>query len=130
MIPISEIANNAVMKISNGSFTTLPLLGRTGLLNDFQIVWLQKLKVTNYDFNLLDIARRLCCGSEDKKVFKMTNCNSIDEIRLYFHNYLLKYHRNDNRVITSLRYDQSENRINAEWLPLNEYLDSIKSKTK
>lgn len=129
MIPISEIANNAVMKITNGSFTSLPLLGRTGLLNDFQIVWLKKLKVTEYDFKMLDFAR-LLCGSEDKKVFRMTNCNSVDKIRLYFHNYLLKYHRNDNRVITSLRYDQSENRINAEWLPLNEYLDSIDLRAK
>ena len=78
---------------------------------------------------MLDFAR-LICGSEDKKVFKMTNCKSIDEIRQYFLNYLLKYHKNDKRVITSLRYEQSENRINAEWLPLNEYLDSINPETK
>lgn len=129
MIPISEIAYNAVMKITDGSFTSLPLLGRTGLLNDFQIAWLKKLKVTKYDFNMLDFAR-LLCGSEDKEVFKMTKCKSIDDIRLYFYNYLLKYHMNDKRVITSLRYDASDNRINAEWLPLNEYLDSMKSETK
>ena len=129
MMPISQIANNAVMKITNGSFASLPLLGRTGLLNDFQIVWLKKLKVTKYDFDMLDFAR-LICGSEDKKVFKMTNCKSIDEIRQYFLNYLLKYHKNDKRVITSLRFEQSENRINAEWLPLNEYLDSINPETK
>lgn len=129
MIPISQIANNAVMEISNGSFTTLALLGRTGLLNDFQIAWLRKLKVTKFDFNMLDVARQLC-GSEDKEVFKMTNCKSVDEIRLYFHNYLLNYHKNDKRVITSLRYDSTENRIDAQWLPLNEYLNSMKPKTK
>ena len=124
MKPISQIAHDALMKISNDSFTSLSQLGITGLLNDFQYVWLKQLEIPNYNFEMLDLAR-LFCNSENQTVFKLTNCQSIGEIRDKFKKYLLEIFRDDDRVIVSLRYDKP--RINAEWLPLNEYLNSAKS---
>lgn len=128
MKPLSQIAHDALMKITNGSFTSLPQLGITGLLNDFQYVWLKQLQIANYNFEMIDLAR-LFCNSENDTVFQVTNCRSISDIRDKFQNYLLANYQNDDRVIISLRYEKPK--IDAEWLPLNEYLDSTKSdKTK
>jgi hypothetical protein len=123
MKQLSQIAHDALMKISNGSFTSLPQLGITGLLNDFHYVWLKRLNITNYNFEIIDLAR-LFCNSENDTVFKMTNCRSISDIRENFQKYILANYKNDDRVIVSLRYKKP--RINAEWLPLKEYLDSTK----
>jgi hypothetical protein len=116
---ISKIAYDALMKITNGAFVNLPQLAITGLLNDFQYVWLKRLKVTRINFEMLDVAR-LICNSENKNVFKETNCKSKEEIRCKIQKYLLENVKNDNRVITSLRYDKKQ--INAHWIPLEEYL--------
>jgi hypothetical protein len=121
MEPLSQIAHHALLSISNGSFASLPQLGIAGLLNDFQYVWNKQRQIPGYDFERLDLAR-LLCSSVNEPVFKMTKCKSINDIREYFRNYLLENYENDDRIILSLRYEKP--RINAEWLPLNEYLDS------
>ncbi len=125
MKSISQIANDALMKISNGSFAFLPQLGISGLLNDFQYAWLKQLKITDYNFKMLDLAR-LFCNSENDTVFAMTNRRSINDIRRYFQKYLAANYKDDDRVILSLTYDKP--RINAKWLPLTEYMESMKKK--
>jgi hypothetical protein len=79
MEPLSKIVNSALDEITNGQFISLPRLGITGLLNDFQYVWLKRLK-TPYIFEMLDLARNLVSG-ENKKVFEATNSKSINDIR-------------------------------------------------
>ncbi len=107
------------MTITEGKFPTLPKLGITGLLNDFQYVWLKRLN-TSYHFELLDAARSLCNG-ENKKVFTMTHSKSVDQIRNKMSSYIDKWHNKDNRVILKLLFDGKK--IDAEWLELEKYLE-------
>jgi hypothetical protein len=123
MKSISQIPHDIIMKVTDGSFEDLPQLGKTGLLNDFQYVWLKQLQKLNYNFERLDLARMLC-NSENRKVFKITNCKSINDIREKIKRFLLEEFKNDNRVIISLRYEKP--RIEAEWVPLDEYQTSEK----
>jgi hypothetical protein len=118
---ISQIAHETLMKISSGSYTSLPQLGITGLLNDLKYVWNKQLQIPNYNFEMLDIAR-LFCNSENQAVFKMTNCKSVGNVRDKFQEYLLENYMDDDRVIISIIFERP--RINAEWLPLDEYLAS------
>ena len=120
MEALSQIVNSALDEITNGQFVSLPRLGMTGLLNDFQYAWLKKLKIP-YKFEMLDLARQMCNG-ENAAVFKATRRKSIKEIRNEFSGYIKKWHKNDDRVILSLSFDGKQ--INAEWLELKEYLES------
>jgi len=120
MEPLARIANMALNEITNGQFPNLPKLAITGLLNDFQYAWLKRFQI-NYKFEMLDLARQLCNG-ENTPVFKATQSKSTKEIRKKFSEYIKKWHKNDDRVILSLSFDG--NQINAEWLKLDEYLES------
>ena len=118
MEPLSQIVNSALDEITNGRFVSLPRLGMTGLLNDFQYAWLKKLKIS-YKFEMLDFARSLCNG-ENKTVFKVTNSKSINDVRNKLSGYIKRWHKSDDRVILSLRFDGKK--INAEWLEMGKYL--------
>jgi hypothetical protein len=118
MVPLSQIVNSALDEITNGQFVSLPRLGMTGLLNDFQYAWLKKLKIS-YKFEMLDFARSLCNG-ENKTVFKVTNSKSINDVRNKLSGYIKRWHKSDDRVILSLRFDGKK--INAEWLEMGKYL--------
>jgi len=59
--PISEIANLALFKITDGRYSELPSIAIIGLLDDFQYAWLKRLDVP-YKFEILDAARALCSG--------------------------------------------------------------------
>jgi len=120
MEPLSKIANTALNEITNRQFTKLPKLAITGLLNDFQYAWLRRFKIS-YKFEMLDLARGMCNG-ENKAVFRATRCKSVEKIRNLFSDYIKKWHKNDDRVILSLSFDGKQ--IKAEWLELNEYLES------
>ena len=120
MKPLSQIVNSALDEITNGQFVSLPRLGITGLLNDFQYVWLKRLKVP-YKFEMLDLARNLVSG-ENKKVFEATNSKSINDVRNKLSGYIKRWHKNDDRVILSLSFDGEK--INAEWIEIEKYLDS------
>ncbi len=122
MKPISKIADSALNKITKGKFVQLHHLAVTGLLNDFQYAWLKRLNIP-YRFEMLDFARGLCNGY-NKKVFKVTQCRSVEEIRHSFSEYIKKWHDNDDRVILSLRYDYKNNKIDSEWVDLKDYLES------
>ena len=119
MEPLSKIVGTALDEITNGQFSSLPKLGMTGLLNDFQYAWLKKLKI-HYKYEMLDFARTLCNG-ENKKVFKMTNSKTIGDIRNKFSMYIVKWHKNDDRVILSLSSDGKQ--IDARWMELEKYLE-------
>jgi hypothetical protein len=123
MEALSKIANLALDEITSGQFMELPKLAITGLLNDFQYSWLRRFKIS-FRFEILDIARRLCNG-ENKAVFKVTQCQSIENIRDTFSSYIKKWHENDNRVILSLNFDGEK--INAEWIEMKEYLESTET---
>jgi hypothetical protein len=118
MEPLSQIVNSALDEITNGQFVSLPRLGMTGLLNDFQYAWLKKLKIS-YKFEMLDFARSLCNG-ENKTVLKVTNSKSINDVRNKLSGYIKRWHKSDDRVILSLRFDGKK--INAEWLEMEKYL--------
>ncbi len=120
MEPLSKIANLALDEITNGHFLELPKLAITGLLNDFQYAWLRRFKIP-YKFEMLDIARRLCNG-ENKAVFKVTQCKSIEDIRDTFSVYIKKWHKNDDRVILNLRFDGKK--VTAKWVEMKEHLES------
>lgn len=122
---ISQIAHDALLDITDGCFTSLPTIGITGLLNDLQYVWLKRLGVTVIDFEALDLARKLC-NFENKAVFKMTGCGSVEEIRDTFQKYLSENHGKDDRVIVSLSYNKPK--IDAEWVPVSEYRELIGKK--
>ena len=125
MEPLSNIANSALNDITNGQFSKLPSVAITGLLNDFQYAWLKRLKIS-FDFEILDIARRICSGNS-KDVFKATNCKNIKDIREKFSDYIENGHPNDDRVILSLSFDGKQ--INSEWMELKEYSESNKKNT-
>jgi len=118
MKPLSKIANMALDEITNGQFLGLPKLAITGLLNDFQYSWLRRFEIP-YKFEMIDIARSLCNG-ENKEVFRVTKCKSIEDIRDTFSSYIKKLHESDDRIILSLNYDGEK--INAEWVEMREYL--------
>jgi len=120
MKPISEIVNDALNEITSGSLACLSDLAITGLLDDFIYVWLKRLDIKDFDFEMIDLAR-LFCGAENRRVFKAVKCKSIDEIRAKLQKYLLDNCRDDNRVIVSLKYE--EGRIISEWVPMKEYLE-------
>jgi len=122
MEPLSKIAKLALDEITVGTFSELPKLAITGLLNDFQYSWLRRFDIP-YNFGMLDIARRLCNG-ENRAVFIATHCNSIEEIRKAFSAYIDKWHKKDNRVILSVVFDGTK--IDAEWIEMAEYLKSNK----
>jgi len=122
MEPLSKIAKLALDEITMGEFPKLPRLGITGLLDDFQYSWLRRFDIP-YDFEMLDIARRLCNG-ENRVVFKATQCNSIEDIRKAFSAYVHKWHKNDHRVILYVGFDGTE--IDAKWVDMVEYLKSKK----
>ena len=117
MAPISQIADEALREITKGTYPELPLLAITGLLNDFQYVWLKRFKI-KYKFDVLDLARMICNG-ENKAVFKATKCRSVQAIRKKFSDYINKWHNNDDRVILKLSYDGKK--INSEWVDLEHY---------
>lgn len=123
MEALSKIANLALDEITSGQFTKLPKLAITGLLNDFQYSWLRRFKIS-FRFEILDIARRLC-NRDNKAVFKVTQCQSIENIRDAFSSYIKKWHENDNRVVLSLNFDGEK--INAEWIEMQEYLESTET---
>ncbi len=120
MESLSKIVNFALDKITNGQFINLPQLAISGLLNDFQLTWLRRFNIP-FKFEMLDIARSICNG-ENKVVFETTQCKSIEDIRKRFDDYIKENHKNDNRVILSLKYDGKK--IDAEWVEMNEYLES------
>lgn len=119
MEQISKIANSALDKITKGEFVLLQHLAITGLLNDFQYAWLKRLNIP-FKFDVLDLARDLCNGY-NKEIFKVTHCRSIKAIRHKFSGYIKKWHNNDYRVIISLSYDYKNNKIDSDWIDLNEY---------
>ena len=123
MEPLSKIVSSALDEITNGQFFSLPKLGMAGLLNDFQYAWLKKLKIP-YKYEMLDFARSLCNG-ENKTVFKITNSKTIEDVRKKFSMYIVKWHKNDDRVILSLSSDGKQ--INAKWMELEKYLEAGKS---
>lgn len=125
MEPLSKIVNSALDEITQGQFSQLPKLGITGLLNDFQYAWLQRLNIP-YNFAMMEFARRLC-NEQNPKVFKMTGCRSIKAIRNQFAVYIEKYHAQDNRVIITVSFDGTQ--INAEWIGLAEYMKFKESVT-
>jgi len=118
MEPLSKIANSALDEITKGQFTKLPKLAIAALLNDFQYSWLRRFQIP-YNFEMLDIARRLCNG-ENKAIFRVANCKSIEEIRKAFSVYIRKWHKDDDRLIMALSFDGKK--INAEWVELAKYL--------
>jgi hypothetical protein len=116
--PISSIATAALNDITGESFPDLPSMAITGLLDDFQYAWLERLSLP-YDFEMLDLARTICSG-DDRIVFKMTGCASILEIREEFTQYISTHHNDDERVIIRLSFDGKK--INAEWTEREDYL--------
>ncbi|MFK0574035.1 hypothetical protein [Endozoicomonas sp.] len=116
--PMAKIVSNAVSEITLGQFPELPVMGRTGLLNDFFYSWNRRFDIS-YDFKMLDFARGLA-NADNEAVFKLTACNSRDEVREYFARYIDVYCKKDKRVILKLSYNN--NKIDSEWLPLDEYL--------
>jgi hypothetical protein len=125
MKSISKIAHDALNQVTNGNYVRLPKLAISGLLDDFQYVWLKQLQVKEYDFEMLDLAR-MFCSSENKSIFKAANCKSIVEIRERFQQYLFENCGDDDRVIISLEYENDK--IDAQWLPMKEYLQAASSK--
>lgn len=123
MEPLSKITKSALDEITNGAFVDLPSLAVTGLLDDFQYSWLERFKIS-YDFSILDIARKLC-NSQNKAVFKATNCKSVKDIRKKFSVYINERHKADDRVILSLTFD--EGKINSKWVDMEKYLKSTNS---
>ena len=121
--PLSQIVNSALMDITNGQFPLLPRLAITGLLNDFQYVWLKRLNVP-YKFEALDLAR-IICNNENHKVFKITNSKSIEDVRRKLSKYITENHKDDDRVILSLTFDGEK--INAEWIEMEKYLQPEES---
>lgn len=123
MESLSKITNIALDEITNGDFLNLSKLAMTGLLNDFQYSWLRRFKIP-YKFSMLDFARSMCNG-QNKAVFKATRCKSVEDIRNKFSAYIKKRHKTDDRVIISLTFDG--NKINAEWVEMEQYLESNKA---
>jgi hypothetical protein len=105
MEPLSRIAKLALDEITIGEFSVLPSMGITGLLNDFQYAWLRRFDIS-YDFEMLDIARRLC-NDENRAVFKATRCNSIEDIRKAFSAYIDKWHKDDDTRLYRTRRNPS-----------------------
>ncbi|USE35726.1 hypothetical protein [Endozoicomonas sp. SCSIO W0465] len=69
---------------------------------------------------MLDFSRGLANPDNDA-VFTATACASKDEVREYFTRYIQVYCKKDTRVILKLSYN--DNKIDSEWLPLDEYLE-------
>ena len=107
MEPLSKIAKLALDEITRHKFSSLPKLAITGLLDDFQYAWLQRLSFP-YNFEMLDIARRLC-NEHNSMVFKATRCHSIEEIRNKFSAYIERHCAQDHRVILSAVFDGKKN---------------------
>ena len=118
MEPLAKIAYSALDAITQGQFVKLPKLAIAGLLDDFQYSWLRRFQLP-LDFEILDIARRLCNG-ENKTIFRATNCKSIEEIRQVFSAYIERHHRDDDRMISYFSFDGEK--INAEWVEMEKYL--------
>ena len=118
MEPLSKITKLALDEITRHQFSSLPKLAITGLLDDFQYAWLQRLNVP-YNFEMLDIARRLCNG-QNSQVFKVTRCHSIEEIRNKFSAYIEKHCAHDHRVILSVVFDGAQ--IDVQWIDRAEYM--------
>ncbi len=118
MEPLSKIAYSALAEITRGQFIKLPQLAITALLNDFQYSWLRRFQIP-YKFEMLDVARCLCYG-ENKAIFRVSNCKSVEEIRKAFSVYIKKWHNDDDRLIMALSFDGKK--INAEWVELAKYL--------
>ena len=116
--PLSQIVNSALMEITNGQIATLPRVAITGLLDDFQYAWLKSLEIP-YNFEMLDIARSLYSG-QNGIIFITTNTKTIEDIRNKFSEFIMKWHKNDNRVILSLSFDGKQ--IDSEWIELEKYL--------
>jgi hypothetical protein len=51
-----------------------------------------------------------------------SNSKSINDVRNKLSGYIKRWHKSDDRVILSLRFDGKK--INAEWIELEKYLDS------
>ena len=119
--PISEIANLALFKITDGRYSELPSIAIIGLLDDFQYAWLKRLDVP-YKFEILDAARALCSGP-NKEIFKMTNFKSIDEVRNWFGEYLSSYLKDDDRVILRFSFDGKQ--IDSEWVEMERYIEAF-----
>ncbi len=126
MEPLSKITKLALDEITMGEFPKLPKPAITGLLNDFQYSWLRRFDIP-YDFSVLDIARNFC-NSENRAVFKATQCRSVEDIREAFSAYIDKWHMKDDRVIIYVTFDGTK--IDVEWLDMEEYLESIKTNAK
>ena len=122
--PLSKIVNSALMEITNGQLGTLPKLAITGLFDDFLYAWLKSLEIP-YNFEMLDIARSLYNG-QNGIIFITTNTETIEEIRNKFSSYIQKWHKDDDRVILSLRFDGKK--IDAEWVERERYLESKEKK--
>jgi hypothetical protein len=120
MKPLSEIATSALDEITDGKFAKLPTLAITGLLDDFQYSWMKRFK-TSFKLDVLDVARRMC-NECNKSTFKATQCKSIKDIRKAFDSYINKWHKDDDRLILSLKFDGEK--INAEWVEMKKYLAS------
>lgn len=118
MEPLSKITKLALDEITRHQFSSLPKLAITGLLDDFQYAWLQRLNVP-YNFEMLDIARRLC-SEHNSRVFKATRCQSIEQIRNMFSAYIEKHCAQDQRVILSAEFDGTQ--INVQWIDRAEYM--------
>jgi hypothetical protein len=122
MESLSRIANLALDEITDGKFLDLPKLAIAGLLNDFYYSWLRRFKIP-YQFEALDLARSLCNG-QNKVVFEATHCKSIADVRDKLSAYIMTWHKDDDRVILSLKFDGKE--INAKWVKMEDYLKSSK----
>lgn len=118
MEPLSKIVKLALDEITRNTFSSLPKLAVTGLLDDFQYAWLQRLNV-DYNFEMLDIARRLC-SEHNSLVFKATRCHNIEEIRNKFSAYIQRHCAQDQRVILSVIFDGTQ--INVQWMDRVEYM--------
>ncbi|WP_257296144.1 hypothetical protein, partial [Endozoicomonas sp. YOMI1] len=103
--PLAKIVSDAVSEITLGQFPELPLMGRTGLLNDFMYSWNKRFNIS-YDFKMLDFARGLA-NPDNEAVFTATACASRDEIREYFTRYIQVYCKRDTRVILKLSYNDN-----------------------
>ncbi|MBF8275852.1 MAG: hypothetical protein HW390_925 [Candidatus Brocadiaceae bacterium] len=64
----------------------------------------------------------MMCYKGDNAVFRATQCNSIQEIRDTFSAYIERWHKNDDRVIITVSFDEKV--IKTEWAELKDYLNA------
>lgn len=117
---MAKIVNDVLDKITRGRFLNLQKQEMDCLLHYFHCAWNERMGV--YFQNEQPQLSTLFANRQ--KLFKLTGCNSGKEIIEKFERFILLHYKKDTRVILDLAFNS--NKIDTEWLPLDEYLEKTK----